>query len=108
MKITNCRKKVTIFFSLLVIDEGIKFSGVSCWQALVLAKMTLRHGHLAIYTGPHLCHILNYMACLGGIEFFTGGAPIAFTRLLFVRYPSKVKVSQGGIQLVRTQKIGLF
>ena len=60
----------------------------------MLAKMTLRHGHLAIYTGPHLCHILNYMACLGGIEFFTGGAPIAFTRLLFVRYPSKVKVSQ--------------
>ena len=87
-------KLVTISFSLLVIDEGIKFSGVSCWQALVLAKMTLRHGHLAIYTGPHLCHILNYMACLGGIEFFTGGAPIAFTRLLFVRYPSKVKVSQ--------------
>ena len=56
--------------------------------------MTLRHGHLAIYTGPPLCHILNYMACLGGIEFFTGGAPIAFTRMLFVRYPSKVKVSQ--------------
>ena len=64
--------------------------------------MKLRDGHLVIYTGPHWCHILNFMASLGGIEFFTGGAPIALMRLLFIKYPSKVQFSQETISALIT------
>ena len=42
------------------------------------------------------------MACLGGIEFFSGGAPIALTRLLFLKYPNKVHVSQQTISKLIT------
>ena len=78
---------------LLAIDETIKFLGMSCWQIGVAATVSLSNP-LSVYTGENFCYVYNYLACLAGVQYFSGGAPKALMRVLYVQFPDKVRFEQ--------------
>ena len=77
----------------IVVDEAIKFLANSCWQFVVAASIILPQP-ISAYTGESVCFWINYVGSLGGIQHFTGGAPIALMRLLFVVFPNNLSIGQ--------------
>ena len=66
---------------------------MSCWQIGVAASVSLSRP-LTVYTGENFCYIYNYLACLAGVQYFSGGAPKALMRVLYIQFPNKVRFDE--------------
>ena len=66
---------------------------MSCWQIGVAASVSLS-SPLTVYTGENFCYIYNYLACLAGVQYFSGGAPKALMRVLYIQFPHKVRFDE--------------
>ena len=77
----------------LVIDESVKFTGISCWYLVVVASISLTDP-LYLYTGEFFCHLVTYTSAVGIIQCFSGSFGIALMRLLFVIFPNQIHLGQ--------------
>ena len=66
---------------------------MSCWHIGVAVSVSLS-SPLSVYIGENFCYLYNYLACLAGVQYFTGGASKALMRVLYVQFPDKVRFEQ--------------
>ena len=99
---------------LIVVDESIKLLGYFNWQLIVAGAAILPQAPF-FYTGESFCHVVQFLASLGQVHSYTGGAGIAFMRMIFIRYPNKLKFGQkatammiSSTSLIMTAGLSLF
>ena len=72
----------------------------SCWLLGYAAAFFVQEVPLHLYTGEYFCRLVNFISVLGLVQSFSGGVGIALMRLLFIRFPSKVRLGQLSTSLV--------
>ena len=84
---------------MIVLDESVKFLGCLSWTFTVVFSVILPHP-LYHYTGYDFCRIVMWLTALGHIHSFIGGFGIALLRMLFIRFPSKLKLGRNVTALI--------
>ena len=85
--------------SILVIDETIKLVGFAFWQMISLMAIMTPFPPYE-YTGENFCQITQWIATMGITHSFIGGFGIAFMRMLFIRFPNKLKIGETATSMV--------
>ena len=85
--------------SILVIDETIKLVGFAYWQMISLMAIMTPFPPFK-YTGENFCQITQWIATMGVTHSFTGGFGIAFMRMLFIRFPNRLKIGETATAMV--------
>ena len=90
----------TFLLHCIVFDETIKMVACSCWLLGYAAAFFVQEVPLHLYTGEYFCRLVNFISVVGLVQSFSGGVGIALMRLLFIRFPSKVRLGQLSTSLV--------
>ena len=84
---------------MTVLDESVKFIGYLSWTFTVVFSVILPHP-LSHYTGYDFCRVVMWLTALGQMHSFSGGFGIALLRMIFIRFPSKLKLGQNATALI--------
>ena len=79
--------------SCLVLDEGTKFIGCSCWLLGYAAAISV-NDPLHLYFGNSFCSIVDYISGLGVIQNYLGGVGIAWMRVIYIKFSTRVPLRE--------------